>query len=129
MTINHHHHHHHHHKQKQHYHHDHPERCLKASSNRGERVDREEAGGGERKEGAGPEDVDFVIRMTMIVDVIDDNHHCHGASPNSNKHFFPYMGFCASIWNNVRHHCHHHHHHHHIQKSKSINTEACLIAH
>jgi len=27
---------------------------LKASSNRGERVDREEAGGGERKEGAGP---------------------------------------------------------------------------
>ena len=44
--------------------------------------------------------------------------------------FFPYMGSCASIWDNVRHHCHrHHHHHHHIQKSKSINTEACLIAH
>ena len=78
MTINHHHHHHHHHKQKQHYHHDHPERCLKASSNRGERVDGEEAGGGERKEGAGPEDVDFITtRMTMNVDVIDDNHHCH----------------------------------------------------
>ena len=56
----------------------------------------------------------------------DDND---GASPNSHKHFFPYMGFCASIWGNVRHHCHHHHHHHHIQKSKSINTEACLIAH
>ena len=52
-----------------------------------------------------------------------------GASPNSHKHFFPYMGFCASIWGNVRHHCHHHHHHHHTQKSKSINTEACLIAH
>ena len=58
------------------------------------------------------------------------NHHRHcGASPNSHKHFFPCMGFCASIWDNVRHHCHHHHHHHHIQKSKSINTEACLIAH
>ena len=54
----------------------------------------------------------------------------NGASPNSHKHFFPYMGSCASIWDNVRHHCHHHHHHHHhIQKSKSINTEACLIAH
>ena len=56
------------------------------------------------------------------------NHNNNGASPNSHKHFFPYMGFCASIWDNVRHHCHHHHHHH-IQKSKSINTEACLIAH
>ena len=79
MTINHHHHHHHHHhhKQKQHYHHDHPERCLKASSNRGERVDREEAGGGERKEGAGPEHVDFVTSMAMIVDVINDNHYHH----------------------------------------------------
>ena len=67
---------------------------------------------------------------------ITDNHPHHphhtnhqGVHPNSHKHFFPYMGFCASIWGNVRHHCHHHHHHHHIQKSKSINTEACLIAH
>ena len=57
------------------------------------------------------------------------HNHRHGASPNSHKHFFPYMGFRVSIWDNVRHHCHHHHHHHHIQKSKSINTEACLIAH
>ena len=56
----------------------------------------------------------------------DDEHDEYGASPNSHKHFFPHMGFCTSIWNNVRHHCHHHHH---IQKSKSINTEACLIAH
>ena len=56
-------------------------------------------------------------------------HDGDGASPNSHKHFFPYMGSCASIWDNVRHHCHHYHHHHHIQKSKSINTEACLIAH
>ena len=59
----------------------------------------------------------------------DDGGGGDGASPNSHKHFFPYMGFCASIWGNVRHHCHHHHHHHHIQKSKSINTVACLIAH
>ena len=59
----------------------------------------------------------------------DDDDDDEGASPNSHKHFFPYMGFCASIWDNVRHHCHRHHHHHHIQKSKSINTEACLIAH
>ena len=64
-------------------------------------------------------------------DDYDDHRHYDGASPNSHKHFFPYMGSCASIWDNVRHHCHHHHHHHHhhIQKSKSINTEACLIAH
>ena len=60
----------------------------------------------------------------------DADNDDDGASPNSHKHFFPYMGFCASIWDNVRHHCHrHHHHHHHIQKSKSINTEACLIPH
>ena len=38
-----------------------------------------------------------------------------GASPNSHKHFFPYMGFCALIWDNVCHHCHRHHHHHHHQ--------------
>ena len=49
-----------------------------------------------------------------------DNHDDHdvpghhdGASPNSHKHFIPYMGFCASIWDNVPHHCHHHHHHNH----------------
>ena len=35
-----------------------------------------------------------------------------GVHPNSHKHFIPYMGFCASIWDSVRHHCHHHHHHH-----------------
>ena len=74
MKVN--HHHHHHQKQKQQYHH-HRERCLKASSNRGERVDGEEAGGGERKEGAGPEHVDFVTSMAMIVDVINDNHYHH----------------------------------------------------
>ena len=65
----------------------------------------------------------------LCVELNDDDDDDDGASPNSHKHFFPYMGFCASIWDNVRHHCHHHHHHHHIQKSKSINTEACLIAH
>ena len=59
----------------------------------------------------------------------DDDSEYYGASPNSHKHVFPYMGFCASIWGNVRHHCQPHHHHHHTQKSKSINTEACLIAH
>ena len=58
-----------------------------------------------------------------------DDDDDDGASPNSHKHFFPYMGFCASIWDNVRHNCHHHHYYHHIQKSKSINTVACLIAH
>ena len=36
-----------------------------------------------------------------------------GVHPNSHKHFIPYMGFCASIWDSVRHHCHHHHHHDH----------------
>ena len=39
-----------------------------------------------------------------------------GVHPNSHKHFIPYMGFCASIWDSVRHHCHHHHHHHDHQK-------------
>ena len=51
------------------------------------------------------------------------HHHYQGASPKSHKHKIPYMCFCASIWDNVCHHCHHHHHHH-IQKSKSINTVA-----
>ena len=34
----------------------------------------------------------------------DDDGGNGGASPNSHKHFFPYMGSCASIWDNVRHH-------------------------
>ena len=67
--------------------------------------------------------------LESIEDVDDYDDEVDGASPNSHKHFFPYMGFCVSIWDNVCHHCHRHHHHHHIQKSKSINTEACLIAH
>ena len=67
-------------------------------------------------------------RSPLTTNIIDDDVD-DGASPNSHKHLFPYMCFCASIWDNVRHHCHHHHHHHHIQKSKSINTVACLIAH
>ena len=29
-----------------------------------------------------------------------------GVYPNSHKYFIPYMGFCASIWDSVRHHCH-----------------------
>ena len=43
----------------------------------------------------------------------DDGDGGDGVHPNSHKHFIPYMGFCASIWDSVRHHCHHHHHHHH----------------
>ena len=42
----------------------------------------------------------------------DDDDDDGGVHPNSHKHFIPYMGFCASIWDSVRHHCHHHHHHH-----------------
>ena len=42
-----------------------------------------------------------------------DDYDPGGVHPNSHKHFIPYMGFCASIWDSVRHHCHHHHHHHH----------------
>ena len=38
-------------------------------------------------------------------------NHNHGVRPKSHKHKIPYMGFCASIWDNVRHHCHPHHHH------------------
>ena len=64
------------------------------------------------------------MSMTMIVSIMT---MALAQIPIST--FFPYMGFCVSIWDNVRHHCHLHHHHHHIQKSKSINTEACLIAH
>ena len=41
------------------------------------------------------------------VDDVDDGVH-----QKSHKHFIPYMVFCASIWDNVRHHCHRHHHHH-----------------
>ena len=40
----------------------------------------------------------------------DDDDGDDGVHPNSHKHFIPYMGFCASIWDSVRHHCHHHHH-------------------
>ena len=46
----------------------------------------------------------------------DDGGGADGVHPNSHKHFIPYMGFCASIWDSVRHHCHHHHHHHDHQK-------------
>ena len=53
-------------------------------------------------------DIDDVAGDT---DVVNDGVH-----PNSHKHFIPYMGFCASIWDSVRHHCHHHHHHHDHQK-------------
>ena len=45
-------------------------------------------------------------------DEVDDDDGGDGVHPNSHKHFIPYMGFCASIWDSVRHHCHHHHHHH-----------------
>ena len=44
----------------------------------------------------------------------DDNHD--GVHPKSHKHKIPCMGFCASVWDSVRHHCHHHHHHHDHQK-------------
>ena len=49
-----------------------------------------------------------------------------GVHPNSHKHFIPYMGFCASIWNSVRHHCHHHH----ISSSSSseMDSEAATRA-
>ena len=46
----------------------------------------------------------------------DDDEEEDGVHPNSHKHFIPYMGFCASIWDSVRHHCHHHHNHHDHQK-------------
>ena len=42
----------------------------------------------------------------------DDGEGGVGVHPKSHKHLIPYMGFCASIWDSVRHHCHHHHHHH-----------------
>ena len=45
-------------------------------------------------------------------DHVDGDDDVEGVHPNSHKHFIPYMGFCASIWDSVRHHCHHHHHHH-----------------
>ena len=50
------------------------------------------------------------------VDHNEDEGKDDGVHPNSHKHFIPYMGFCASIWDNVRHHCHRHHHHHDHQK-------------
>ena len=52
--------------------------------------------------------------------VVHRHHHRHhrhrGVHPKSHKHKIPYMGFCASIWDSVRHHCHRHHHHHDHQK-------------
>ena len=51
------------------------------------------------------------------------HYHCNfGLHPKSHKHFIPYMGFCASIWDSVRHHYHHHHHHHHHQKWRCERT-------
>ena len=55
----------------------------------------------------------------------DDDDDCEdGVHPNSHKHFIPYMGFCASLWDSVRHHClpYHHHHHHHHQKWRCERT-------
>ena len=52
----------------------------------------------------------------------NDNDNEVGVHPNSHKHFIPYMGFCASIWDSVRHHCHHHYHHHDHQKWRCDRT-------
>ena len=64
-----------------------------------------------------------------LLSICHHHHHCHchldhrhGVHPNSHKHFIPYMGFCASIWDSVRHHCHHHHHHHDHQKWRCERT-------
>ena len=46
----------------------------------------------------------------------DDYDDYDGVQQKSHKHFIPYMVFCASIWDSVRHHCHHHHDHHDHQK-------------
>ena len=51
-------------------------------------------------------------RYNSPPDFDDDDDGGDGVHLNSHKHFIPYMGFCASIWDSVRHHCHHHHHHH-----------------
>ena len=50
-------------------------------------------------------------------DKVDHEDDSEGVHPNSHKHFIPYMGFCASIWDSVRHHCHPppHHHHDHLK--------------
>ena len=54
----------------------------------------------------------MITGMRMVGDYQSHrNHNNHGVHPNSHKHFIPYMGFCASIWDSVRHHCHHHYHH------------------
>ena len=50
-----------------------------------------------------------------------------GVHPNSHKHFIPYMGFCASIWDSVRHHCHHCHHHHQKRRCERTALEQILI--
>ena len=67
-------------------------------------------GGGSRVQGGADNDNDDGDDSNDDVDSDD------GVHPNSHKHFIPYMGFCASIWDSVRHHCHHHHHHHDHQK-------------
>ena len=59
----------------------------------------------------------ITLRVMMMMDngyddYGDDDGNDVGVHPNSHKHFIPYMGFCASIWDSVRHHCHHHYHHH-----------------
>ena len=68
----------------------------------------------------------MVVMMMVVVMMIKDGGvgdddddvggDVGGVHPNSHKHFIPYMGFCASIWDSVRHHCHHPHHHHDHQK-------------
>ena len=75
-----------------------------------------------------PRQPEGVARQRTREQVGDDHHHHvgdddhDGVHPNSHKYFFPYMGFCASIWDNVRHHCHRHHHHHHHQKWRCERT-------
>ena len=51
----------------------------------------------------------FMVRWILIDydDYDDDNDNKDdqdGVHPKSHKHFIPYMGFCASIWDSVRHH-------------------------
>ena len=53
------------------------------------------------------------INLVLWHHFVDDDDDVKGVHPNSHKHFIPYMDFCASIWDSVRHHCHHCHHHHH----------------
>ena len=56
-------------------------------------------------------------------DHVDDDGGDHdGVHQKSHKHFIPYMGFCASIWDSVRHHCHHHH-----GNIDVINYQSCCV--